>query len=76
MPEPWNSDTLTRPQVVNATTDRIDPSNDLVAGNDGNLRVSEFPINDMEVRAANPTSVHAHSDFTRTGQPIITFYPF
>jgi hypothetical protein len=37
--EPGNADTLPHVQILNAGTDRIDPANNLMAGNNRDVRV-------------------------------------
>jgi hypothetical protein len=48
--EPRNADTLEHVQVLNAGTDRIDPANDLVAGNNRDVAVGQFAVDDMQGR--------------------------
>ena len=74
--EPRNADALTQAQPFDASPDHIDPADDLVARNDRHLRVGQFPIDDMQVRAADAARGHLDSNLTRPRLPIGEICPF
>jgi len=74
--EPRNADALTHAQPFDASPDHIDPADDLGARNDRHLRVGQFPIDDMQVRAADAARGHVDSNLTRPRLPIGEICPF
>ena len=52
------------------STDRIDPTDDLVARNDGQLRIGQFAVDDMQVRAADAASRYLDPDLARSRMPV------
>ena len=61
MAEPWDAHTLPEAEPFDAGPDRIDPADDLMAGNDRHLWVGQLPIDDMQIR----TTDAAAATFTR-----------
>ena len=55
-PEPGNSDSHSGPKIVDILADPIDPPDNFVTGNDRQLRIWQFAVDDMEVSSANATS--------------------
>jgi hypothetical protein len=49
-------------RMVYAVTDRIDTANHLMAGNDRIGDVGQFPVDDMQVGAANATGAYLDAD--------------
>jgi hypothetical protein len=76
MAEPWNSDTFADAQPLDASSDRFDPTNNLVAGNDRQHWVRQLAIDDMQVRAADAAGGDFHPNFTWLGRPVRQFCPF
>jgi hypothetical protein len=76
MAEPWNANALTYAQPFDTNPDRIDPADDLMAGDDRYLRVGQLSINDVEVCAADAAGAHLHSNLARPGLPIGEMCPF
>ena len=76
MAEPRNADALTHVQPFDASPDRIDPADDFVTRDDRHLRVGQFAIDDMQVRAADAAGGHLHSNLAGPGLPIGEFGPF
>ena len=74
--EPRNADALAHAQPLDAGPDRIDPADDLVARDDRHLRVGQFAIDDMQIRAADAAGGHFHSNLARPGLPIGEIGPF
>ena len=74
--EPRNADTLPHVQVLNAGTDRIDPANDLMAGNNRNVRVGQFAVDDMQIGAADAACGHLDANLTRPWFAIGEIRPF
>jgi hypothetical protein len=56
--KPRNPNALTHPQALDASPDLVDPSNDLMAWDDRQLRVRQLAIDDMQVRAAYAAGGH------------------
>jgi hypothetical protein len=74
--EPRNADALTHAQPFDASPDHIDPADDLVARDDRHLRVRQFAIHDMKVRAADAAGGHFYSNLTRPRLPTGEICPF
>jgi hypothetical protein len=70
MAEPRNADALTDAQSLDARSERVDSANDLVTGNDRHLRIGQFAIDDMQVRAADTASRDLHPNLARSGLAI------
>ena len=51
--EPRDTDALAHCQPFHAGSDRIDPADDLVTGDDRHVRVWKFAIDDMQIRPAD-----------------------
>jgi hypothetical protein len=66
MAKPGDSDTLADLQLFDARADGVDAADDLVPGNDRELRIGKFSVNDMQIRATNPTGKHLHPYFIAT----------
>ena len=47
---------------VDAVADRLDPADDLVAGNDRQLRIGQFAVDDVQIGAADAAGLDAHAD--------------
>ena len=47
MAKPWNADSLTDVQPLDAGSERVDSADNLVARNDRHLRVGQLAIDDM-----------------------------
>jgi hypothetical protein len=65
MAEPGDPDAIGECQARDTGADRVDTADDLVAGNDRRLRMGQFAIQHMEVRAADPASEHLDPDLPR-----------
>ncbi len=57
MSQPAEADTPTDQFGRDARPDQVDPANDLVAGNARALQIRQFAVNDMQIRAADRTSL-------------------
>jgi hypothetical protein len=75
MAEPWNTDTLIDFQPLHASSDRINPSDDLVTGDDWHFWAWQLAIHDVQVRAADSASGHLHSNLPRPGLSFGKFCP-
>jgi hypothetical protein len=67
MAKPRDPDTLADPQLVHARADRIDTADDLVPGNDGELRLGKFTVDDMQIRTTHAASEDSYPYFISTG---------
>jgi hypothetical protein len=76
MAEPRNADALTRFLSLHARSDRINPPDDFVTGNDRHNRVWQLAIHDVQVRAADPAGRHLHPNLAWARLPIGQFCPF
>jgi hypothetical protein len=74
--EPWNSNSLTQTQPIDASPNQINPTDDFVAWNDWNFWVGKFAIHDMHIRATHAAGRHLHSNLARPGLRIGKFRPF
>ena len=62
VPQPGNSDALSKPQPRHAVADLVHPPNDLVAWNDGIFVKRQIAFNEMNVCAANGTDADLNPD--------------
>jgi hypothetical protein len=67
--EPGNADAFTHPQAFDASTDRIDPTDDLVARDDGQMGIWQFAVDDMQVGAADAASQYLDANLARSRMP-------
>ena len=74
--EPRDADALAHCQPFYAGSDRIDPADDLVTGDDRHLRVWKFAIDDMQIRPADAARGHLDANLPRPGLPIRQSRPF
>ena len=74
--EPRNADALTHVQLVDARPDHIDLADDLVARDDRHLRIGQFAIDNMQVRAADAAGGNLDSNLTGPRLPIGKIGPF
>ena len=63
--QPWNTDVLTDLQAFDVRAERINAPNNLVAGNDGYLRMRQLTVDNMKVRAADAASTHLRESASR-----------
>ena len=76
MTEPGNADAFTHPQAFDASTDRIDPTDDLVARDDGQMGIWQFAVDDMQVGAADAASQYLDANLARSRMPVGEIGPF
>ena len=76
MAEPGDAHTLPQAEPFNGGPDRIDPADDLMAGDDRHPWVGQLAIDDMQIRAADAAGGHLHSNLARPGLPIGEICPF
>src|SRR5262249_11508682 len=62
MAEPRHPDALALREAVDAVADGGDAADDLVTGNDGQLGIRQFAIDDMKVRATDAARRHLDQD--------------
>jgi hypothetical protein len=55
MAEPGDADTLPEADSPDTLADDVDAPDDLMTGNDGQGRLGEIAIDDMQIRAADAT---------------------
>jgi hypothetical protein len=67
MTDPRNADAFIDPQRIDASPERVDPTNDLVTRDDRHPRVGQLAIDDMQVRTADAARGHSNPNFARTG---------
>src|SRR5690349_15048566 len=65
--QPGHADTLAAVKPADLGTDRLDNPHDFVTGNEVILRIGKLAVDDMQVRPANATRVHADEDFICIG---------
>ena len=70
MTQPRDADPLAHPQSLDALSDRIDPADDLVSGDDRQLRVGQFAIDDMEIGSADAARRHLEADLPWSWLPV------
>jgi hypothetical protein len=68
--EPRNADALTHAQPCDARPDHIDATDDFVAWDDRHLRIGQFAIHNMQVRAADAAGGNLDSNLARPRLPI------
>ena len=64
MTEPGNADAFAEAEPADVGADRIDPPDNLMPGNDRHLRIWQFPVDDMEIGAADAAGAHAHANLS------------
>jgi hypothetical protein len=65
--EPWDANTLANAKACHAVAQRLDPPDDLVAGDDGQLGVGKITLHHMKVGAAHGTGFHRQADLAGGG---------
>jgi hypothetical protein len=68
--EPGNADPLIDTKPFDAGSDRIDPADDLMTGDDRIFAGGQFTIQNMQIGATDAASQHLHSDLARSGPPV------
>ncbi len=63
--QPGNPDPLTDTEVLDSGADLSDPADNLVTDDERQLRVWQFAIDDVQIRAANRARRHAHEQLAR-----------
>ena len=64
--EPGHADA--RPgREIDAIADRLDAADDLVAGNDRQLRIRQFAVDHVQVGAADAAGLDPHADLAAPG---------
>jgi hypothetical protein len=76
MAEPWNSNTLTHCQSFNPSSDRIDPADNLVTGNDRHMRMRKLTIDNVKIGPADAARGYPDANLSWTWLPIRQFSPF
>jgi hypothetical protein len=76
MAEPRNADALTHTQPFDASSNHVNPPDDLVAGDNRHLRGGQLAIDDMQIRATDAASGHLHSNLARSRLSIGKFRRF
>ena len=79
MAEPSDADARRRGLQADAFADRLDPADDLVPGDDRQLRVGQFAVDDVQVGAADAAGLDPHADLAsaRLGRrPLLDRQPF
>jgi hypothetical protein len=66
-------DAIAKPMCRNVGANKVDATNDLVAGDDRIPNVRQFGINEMKVRPADATSVDPHPNLAIAGNRIRPF---
>jgi hypothetical protein len=75
VPEPRNPDALAEPQVRDAGADRIDATDDLVAGNYRQQRMFKLAVDNMQVGSANAAGRNLDANFIRARFAVGKFDP-
>ena len=74
--EPGNADAFTHRQGFDANTDRIDPTDYLVARDDRQMGIWQFAVDDMQVGATNAASQDLDANLARSRMPVGEIGPF
>jgi hypothetical protein len=74
--QPRNTNALAYAKAHDASADRIDPANDLVAGDDRHAWVGQLTIDDMQIRPADAAGGYFDSKFARSRLAIRQLCPF
>jgi hypothetical protein len=64
--KPGDADASAEDSGIDAITGGFGNSDNLMSGNDRQLGIGQFAIDQVEIRAANGASLDADADFTRT----------
>ncbi len=68
--QPRNPDPLAEPEALHARPERIDPTDDLVAGDDRQMGVWQIAVDHMQVGAAHPAGGDLHPNLAAAGLAI------
>ena len=75
--EPGNTHPITQLQSgIDLRADGLYPTHDFMAGHERELRMLEFPINDVKIRAANAAGAHRHANLVRARIAVRQLEPF
>src|SRR5262249_15058372 len=65
--QPRHADAIADAEAGDIGSDRRDGTDDLVAGDERELRIGQLAVEDVQVRAADRAGVHAQEDLSRPG---------
>ncbi len=74
--EPGYADALTHPQAFDTRSNCIDPTDDLVARDDRQMRIWQFAVHDMQVGATDAASRDLDANLARPRMPVGEIGPF
>jgi hypothetical protein len=73
--QPWYAHAHSDGQIPDAVAQRIDPTDHLVAGDDGIPYLRQFTVDDMQVGSTHPAGAYLHADLARRGIRIGAVHP-
>ncbi|GFE77468.1 hypothetical protein NTCA1_51170 [Novosphingobium sp. TCA1] len=73
--QPGDADPLSDRKPRNPIAKRIDPADDLMARNDGNMSIGPFPVHDVQVCATDATGEDVHPNLSSARYSIRKFGP-
>ncbi len=76
MAEPRHADALAQAQSHDVAADRIDPADDLVAGDDRHDGIGQLAVDDVQIGPADAAGGDAKADFTGSGKAVRKLRPF
>jgi hypothetical protein len=65
--KPGDANPFAHLQVFNSGTDGIYPADNFMSGNHRQLRIGEFAVDDVQIRATNPAGENLYANFVRAG---------
>jgi len=75
MAEPRDADPFTHAETLDTGADHVDPTDNLVTGDDRRLWIGQFTVEDVQVGAANAACEHLHPDLAGPGLSVRHFCP-
>jgi len=76
MSEPGNPDAFPELQSRHARAERIDSSDDFVAGNDWDMWIGKFAIDDVKIRPADAAGENFDANFAGAWRAVRQLRPF
>jgi hypothetical protein len=70
--EPGHADTFADPPIDDSGADPLHDADDLVAGDDGQTRIGQITVHDVQIRATDCACLDADDELVRAGLGVRT----
>ncbi len=71
--QPGDADAVARLEARRARAERVDHADDLVSGDDRQLRIGKLTLNDVQIGMADAARAHAHQNLVIAGRRTLDF---